>query len=115
MLYNREMLSQLAQYQNTAFFLLKLVVAIIFLRHGLPKLKLRNWMLAIGIIETLSALALVVGTYVQIAAFLLACVMIGAIYLKITKWKVPFSAHDKSGWEFDLILLAANLFILTMH
>jgi len=38
--------------------------------------------------------------------------MIGAIWMKVTKWHVPFSAMDKIGWEFDLILLAANIVIL---
>ncbi len=45
-------------------------------------------------------------------AVLLIIVMLGAIYHKMFKWNTPFSALDKMGWEFDLVLLAANLAIL---
>ena len=43
---------------------------------------------------------------------LIGLVMLGALKLKIFKWKAPFSAHDKMGWEFDLILLAAAAALL---
>ncbi len=38
--------------------------------------------------------------------------MVGAIGMKMMKWGVPFGAMDKTGWEFDLILLAANIAII---
>ena len=30
----------------------------------------------------------------------------------MAKWGMPFAAMDKTGWEFDLILFAANIFLL---
>lgn len=65
----------------------------------------------LGGVEFLSSVAIIFGVYVQVAAFLLAMVMVGAIYFKKAKWRVPFAASDKTGWEFDLILLAANIFM----
>jgi len=48
---------------------------------------------------------LVVGFYLQLSALLLAGVMAGAIWMKTTKWHVPFVATDKTGRELDLIFL----------
>jgi len=66
----------------------------------------------LGAVEFLSSVGLILGLYTQLAALLLAIVMLGAIGFKVMKWKVSFSATDKTGWEFDLILLAANIAIL---
>lgn len=66
----------------------------------------------LGLVEMVSALYLVFGFYAQLGALLLSCVMVGAITMKITKWGTPFAANDKTGWEFDLVLLAANIAIL---
>ena len=68
--------------------------------------------LGFGIIEIASALALVFGVYTQLAALVLGIIMIGAIGTKLMKWGVPFAAMDKTGWEFDLVLLFALLSIL---
>jgi len=40
--------------------------------------------------------------------------MIGAISLKMSMMKVPFTANDKTGWEFDFVILSAciALFVL---
>lgn len=46
-----------------------------------------------------------------VAATLLAIVMLGATYYKVFKWKMKFSMRTSTGWEFDLILLAANIAI----
>ena len=117
------MFEQLTQYNNLGFFILRLAVAEIFIYHAMPKLKNAKGMASmigfktemifiLGLVELLSSLGLIFGFYTQFSALLLAIVMIGAIYFKTTKWKVPFSTHDKTGWEFDLILLAANIAIL---
>lgn len=66
----------------------------------------------LGFVEAVGALSVLFGVYTQAGALLLGLVMIGAIYFKMSKWKVPFSAMDKMGWEFDLILLAASIAIL---
>jgi uncharacterized membrane protein YphA (DoxX/SURF4 family) len=113
------MLFELTHYSDISFLALRLVVAGIFMYHALPKLKGSTMMaqamgmpaamiFMLGGIELLSSLGLII----QLAAFLLAMVMVGAIYFKIRKWHVPFGAMDKTGWEFDLILLAANIIII---
>ena len=105
-----------------SLFILRLAVAIIFIYHGLPKItkakKMSGGMgfspttvLIIGLVECLSSLGLVFGIFIKLSALLLALVMIGATYMKIIKWHIPFSARDKMGWEFDFILLAASIVI----
>lgn len=108
---------------DIGLFVLRLAVGLIFLYHSLPKLKnpkmmaqAINWpagaVLALGLVEFLSSLGQILGIYPQIAAVFLSMVMIGAITMKIIKWKIHFTAYDKTGWEFDFVLLAANITIL---
>ncbi|MBI3046664.1 MAG: DoxX family protein [Candidatus Harrisonbacteria bacterium] len=117
------MFEQLIQYNNIGLLVLRLAVAVIFIYHALPKLKNAKGMaqmvgmpagmiLMLGSVEFIASLGLIFGFYTQLAAFLLAIVMVGAIGMKTMKWGVPFAAMDKTGWEFDLILLAANIAIL---
>jgi putative oxidoreductase len=117
------MFEQLTQYNDIGLLILRLVVAIIFIHHALPKLKNAKGMaqmmgmpagmiFMLGGIEFLSSVGLALGIYTQLAAALLALVMVGAIYFKTAKWRVPFAAMDKTGWEFDFVLLAANIAIL---
>jgi len=117
------MLLELNQFSDISFLVLRLIIAAIFIYHAMPKLKGAKMMsqamgmpagmiFMLGGIEFLSSLGMILGVYVQIAAFLLAMVMIGAIYFKTAKWHIPFGAMDKTGWEFDLILLAANIILL---
>lgn len=105
---------------DLGLFILRLAVAIIFLYHGLPKLMKAGMMgqmmgmpsgmvFMLGMVETLSSIGLIFGVYVQLASILLSIVMVGAIYFKTAKWKTGFAAMDKTGWEFDFILLASNL------
>lgn len=108
---------------DTALFIVRVAVGIIFIRHGVPKLKNPAGLasaigmppyfpLALGAVELLSGLSLIFGFYVPLAALALAAVMVGAIYFKIAKWNVPFFAQNTTGWEFDFILLAACLALL---
>lgn len=121
-----DLLNSLTSYSDWGLLALRLAVGAIFLVHG--KAKWAMWkmqpsaqmpaqmlgvMKVLSIGEPLAALALITGVFVQLAALWLSLVMVGAIYLKISKWKVPFTAQNTMGWEFDLILLAANLAILT--
>ncbi len=117
------MLLELNQFSDISFLVLRLTIAAIFVYHALPKLKNAKGMaqmmgmpagmiFMLGGIEFLSSLGMIFGVYIQIAAFLLAMVMVGAIYFKMAKWHIPFGAMDKTGWEFDLILLAVAIFLL---
>ncbi|MCL5006788.1 MAG: DoxX family protein [Patescibacteria group bacterium] len=112
----------LSQYSYLAVFLLRVVVAAIFIVHSLPKLKNAKTMAGgmgmpagavslLGVIEFLSALGVLSGIFMRTAAGLLILVMLGAVYKKIFNWKINFTAMDKTGWEFDLLLLTANLVI----
>ena len=109
---------------DIVLYLLQVVVGAIFIYHALPKVRNPKAMAQgigfpagavamLGTVELVSGLALVFGVFAQVAAILLSIVMLGAIYFKMAKWKVPFSAQDKTGWEFDLVLLASNILILT--
>ena len=113
------------EYADYALLFLRIAIAAIFIKHGLPKITGAKTMgpmmgmpspavLLLGLVELLSGLAVLLGIGEQIGAGLLAIVMLGAMWYKIVKWKVPFAAHDKNGWEFDLILLAASILLLTM-
>ncbi|MBI4123122.1 MAG: DoxX family protein [Parcubacteria group bacterium] len=119
------MFEQLIQYNDIGLLILRFAVAIIFIYHALPKLKNAKGMaqmvgmpagmvLMLGMMEMIGSLALVFGFYVQLVALVLAIIMIGAIGMKTMKWHVPFAAMDKTGWEFDLILLAANIILLVI-
>jgi len=118
-------LAELTQFGDFGLYILRLTVGIIFVYHAVPKLKNAKGMasmmgmakatpmvMMLGSAELLSGIGLVLGIYTQFAALFLGIVMIGAIVMKTTKWNAPFSAMDKTGWEFDLVLLAANVAIL---
>lgn len=115
----------LSQYEDVGLLIVRLALGIIFIYHALPKLKNPKAMaqmmgisnmaampFVLGLVELLAGVALILGVYAQLAALLIAIIMVGAIFMKINAWKVPFAAQDKTGWEFDLVLLAAALLIL---
>lgn len=121
-----DLLNSLTSYSDWGLLALRLAVGVIFFVHG--KAKWAMWkmkateqmpapmlgiMKVLSITEPLSGLTLITGIFVQPAALWLSLVMMGAIYFKTSKWKVPFTAQNTTGWEFDLILLAANLALLT--
>ncbi|MBX4198954.1 DoxX family protein [Candidatus Parcubacteria bacterium] len=112
----------MSQYHDEAFLLVRLVVGYIFIYHGLPKLRKPEGMaqglgwpkgaiMLIGLVELLGGLGVGLGVYIQVCAILLALVMVGAGWMKITKWKTPFFTMTATGWEYDLILFAVCLFI----
>ncbi|OGN08134.1 MAG: hypothetical protein A3J46_06325 [Candidatus Yanofskybacteria bacterium RIFCSPHIGHO2_02_FULL_41_11] len=103
-------------------FFLRLAIGGIFIYHALPKLTKPNIMasgmgwsnsrvFALGMVEFISSLGIIGGIAIKLSALLLSLVMIGAIYFKARKWKMPFMAQNATGWEFDLILLASSLTI----
>ena len=111
---------------HNELFLLRLAVGAIFIYHALPKLKdprvmasgvgwTSGQVLALGIIEFISGISLIGGLAVRFSALILATVMVGAIYHKMKKWNVPFMSQTSTGWEFDLILLAASLTIYSRY
>jgi len=94
---------------------LRLANAAVFWRHGTAKVKTaKGGFRLLGLAETLGSLAMLSGVLTELAALGLALVMVGAIYMKVAKWKTPFTAQNTTGWELDLTLLAINIALLTL-
>jgi uncharacterized membrane protein YphA (DoxX/SURF4 family) len=122
-----EQFALLHQYRDIALFLLRAAVTVVFVVHGVWKIQNRKQMAAnlgkesaagfflfLGITEGLGALGILAGLFTQLAAAGLGFIMLGAIYMKTVEWKVPFTAHDKTGWELDLVILAACILLFLM-
>src|SRR3989344_9013841 len=101
-------------FGDFGLLVLRVFLGIIFVYHGMPKVRMpgvvgkgMGWssgsIFFLGLVELLSGLALILGFYTEMAALLIGIVMLGAVYHKVFKWKIPFSSVDKMGWEFDLI------------
>lgn len=105
---------------------LRLAVGSVFLFHGIQKWALwgeapssasltpnmLNIMKFLSIVEPLGGAALILGFLTQFAAIGLGLIMLGAIYFKMQVWNMPFAAQSATGWEFDLVLLAASIQLL---
>jgi uncharacterized membrane protein YphA (DoxX/SURF4 family) len=63
------------------------------------------------IVEVGGGILMILGALTQLVAVAFAVIMIGAIFLKNTQWKTGFMAQQTTGWEFDLVLLAANILL----
>jgi putative oxidoreductase len=118
----------LAEFAEWGLLALRAAIGAIFIVHGLPKItgargmaaamgggQARPVMVGIvtvqGLVEAGGGALLILGVLTQLVALAFMVIMVGAIYLKITKMKTGFWAQQTTGWEFDLILLAANLLV----
>lgn len=121
------MLFDLSRWSDLALLALRITVAAIFWVHGRSKVgmwkaqpsqqmpaSMLNLMRTLSVAEPLGALAMLTGVLSQLPAIGFMLVMASAMFLKIRVWKTPFFAHDKSGWELDLILFAAALVLLIL-
>jgi putative oxidoreductase len=119
----------LAEYAEWGFLALRVAVGVIFIVHGWPKITGARGMAAAmgggeakpvmvgvfttqGVVELGGGILMILGVLTQLVAIAFAIIMIGAIYLKATKWKTGFYAQQTTGWEFDFVLLAANVLLL---
>lgn len=118
------MILDLGQYANLGFWIMQAVVGVIFVYHSGFKLKHPSQIASAyhapafvgflhGLVELVGGILLIINVLAQPTAFILGLIMLGAIYFKMFKWKTPFFSHSGTGWEFDLILLACCLAILT--
>ncbi|MFM7861965.1 MAG: DoxX family protein [Candidatus Nitrosotenuis sp.] len=102
---------------------LRLAVGVIFLVHGLGKAAnpgFSGFVNSLGmpvemtipiiLAESVCGVLLIVGVLNRISASILSIIMLGAI-LHVKKAE---NFTGQGGYEFDLILLAANLSIITM-
>ena len=111
-------------YSAWGLLALRLSLAATFFAHG--KMKMGMWkmqpsqqmpsgmlnmMKFLSVAETLGAVGLLLGLLTQLAALGLGIVMLGAMYMKVFKWKSPFASLEKNGWELDLVLLAGALMV----
>jgi uncharacterized membrane protein YphA (DoxX/SURF4 family) len=117
----------LHQFSDYALLILRIALAAIFWVHGRSKARMwkmqpgpqlpagmLNLMRVLSIAEPLGALATLAGNLSQLAAIGFIILMCGVIYMKIRVWKTPFTAHDKTGWELDLLTLAASIALLIL-
>lgn len=111
------LLSSFSSFSSWGMWFLQFAVGVIFIVHGWPKMKSKAPAFGVGglvhgLIEVLGGLALIFGWYVRETALIFSIIMLGAIYMKKFKWNIPFSSQSTTGWEFDLILLAASILLL---
>ena len=116
-------LCKMNNLSDWAFFILRLIVAAIFIYHGHQKwgmltsspAQMAPTMLYLfrflAIAEPLAGAALIIGLWTQAAAIGLCLVMISAIYFKSVVNGGGFSGQG--GWEFELSLLGACLVLAT--
>jgi putative oxidoreductase len=107
---------------------LRIAVGAVFIVHGWPKITGARGMAAVmgggeakpamvgmvtvqGLVETGGGVLLILGVLTQLVALAFGIIMIGAIALKMTQWRTGFMSQQTTGWEFDLVLLAASILL----
>ena len=118
-------LPSLNQYGDIALFVLRFALGMIFWVHGRSKLGMWNMMPSeqmsskmislmrfLSIAEPLGAIAVLSGLLTQLAAMGFCIVMLGAITMKIKRWKAPFMGTQTTGWELDFLVLCASLALI---
>lgn len=104
-------------WNDIAVFILRIALALIFVAHGLPKLKdlktvasnfnamgfkpARFWATVVGLLEFCGGIFFLLGLFVQPVAFLL-----GIQFVVIMIWRLKTRQKLVGGFELDLILLA---------
>lgn len=110
----------LAAYTDWTLLFLRVSVGATFIAHGMMKWGSFNApatdsmsviMKILAIIEPLAGSLLIVGIVPDVAAVVLAIVMIGAV---VTKFTAGGGFTGKGSWEFDLLLLVSNLVVLSV-
>jgi putative oxidoreductase len=119
---------ELVEQSEWGLLALRIAVGVIFIVHGWPKITGARGMAAMmgggeakpvlvgtftlqGVVETGGGILLILGVFTQVVAAAFAVIMLGAIFLKIRQWKTGFMSQQTTGWEFDLVLLAANILL----
>ena len=115
---------------DIASLVLRIMLGIIFLVHGYPKIAHMGrtagflgslgfkpgifWAFLLAVTEFGGALALISGFYIRIFCILLTGSMLVATSLKAFAWKTGFQGEKGTGYEFDLIIIASiiALFLL---
>ncbi|HXW55160.1 MAG TPA: DoxX family protein [Candidatus Cybelea sp.] len=115
---------QLAQFTDLALLLLRLMVAIVFVKSGWSHLRnpearsksigmSKSFTIFLGATELAGGLGVAFGVLPQIAAFGLILVMLGAIEKKVFLWHTGFwGSAGTIGWSYDTMLIVMNLVIM---
>lgn len=109
-------------FVDISLFLLRLMVGLVFVTSGYSHLKdpearsksigmSKSFTIFLGIGEVAGALAVAFGVLIQIAAFGLILIMLGAAYKKIFAWHTGFWGEKNSGWSYEIMLIVMNLVI----
>lgn len=129
------MLESILDYPDLGLLALRVVVGIVFIYHGWPKLNPSSpiggaagfagglkqigvpaptffaWVVAL--LETAGAVLLIVGVAARLVALGLVIDMLVVIWARRSKWGATFmSQQGASGWEFEFTLLGAALALL---
>ena len=115
---------QLLPFSDAALLCMRLLVAAIFFTSGLshardPVGRAASIGLSpgvtrvLGFVEMAASLGVALGVLAQIAALGLIGVSLGAIQKKTFVWHTGFWGAKTYGWHYDLLLLTANLVIMT--
>ncbi|MEW6044385.1 MAG: DoxX family protein [Thermoproteota archaeon] len=111
-----------SKFNDITHFGLRLAVGVIFIVHGAGKFNPgfvgflssqglpQEMQIPIALAETVPGILLIIGVLNRISSSLLSIIMLGAIF----HVKDAASLTGERGFEIDLILLAANLTIITM-
>jgi putative oxidoreductase len=109
---------------DAALFLLRLMIAAVFLTSGYSHTKdpagrgqsigmSKGFTLFLGLAEIAGALGVAFGVLIQFAALGLIFIMLGAIQKKIFVWHTGFWGKGSQGWHYDLMLVLMNLVVIT--
>jgi len=119
------MVQILLVYNDWALLILRLVLALILIAHGWPKIKNlektaqnfnamgfrpgRFWGALVAFVESIGSLLLLLGLLTQVAALILALE-----FVVIMLWRLKTKQKLVLGYELDLIILAALLVLASI-
>jgi putative oxidoreductase len=115
---------ELLAFSDAALLLMRLIVALVFFTSGWSHAKdpvgrgqkigmSPGFTRFLGIAEMAGALGVAFGVLIQLAAFGLILVMLGAIRKKIAVWHTGFWGKHDDGWHYDLLFVVMCLVIIT--
>jgi len=117
----------LLEYADAALLVMRLVVGWVFFDSGLKHARdpvkrgesigmSPGFARLLGFAEMAGGLGVAVGILIQLAAFGLVLVMLGAIQKKLFVWHTGFwGKHGTDGWHYDLLFVAMNVVIMTTN
>jgi putative oxidoreductase len=117
------MFPQLYRFTDLGLFLLRLMIAIVFLNSGWGHVKdpakrgesigvSKGFTLFLGLAEIAGSLGIIFGVLQQLAAIGLILIMLGAIQKKMFVWHTGFWGEKASGWHYDLMFVVMCLVVL---